>query len=77
VYFDETGFRNDFSEPVTAIRAYIERLKYVHRVIVVITLFKVPRMKLVRHEKSTADLLLKVYSFQHFRLDRNRGLTLM
>lgn len=70
MYLDETtGFRNCFSEPATAIQAYIERLKYLNNVILVTVFFKVSKMKLVRHEKSITDLCLKRYSFLCFSLD--------
>lgn len=67
VYFDETDFKNYFSEPVPAIRAYIGRLKYVNNVILVTIFSKVSRMKLVRHEKAIADVCWKIYSFLRFR----------
>lgn len=35
VCFNETDFRNYSSEPVPAIRTYIERLKYVNNVVLV------------------------------------------
>lgn len=72
MYFDEPGFRNDFAEPVTAIRAYIVKLKYVNNVGLVVIFFKVSRMKLVRHEISIADLCLTRYSFLHVSLVQTR-----
>lgn len=39
MYFDETGFRKYFSEPLTAIRASTERPQYVINVILVIIFF--------------------------------------
>lgn len=65
VYLDATELRTYFSDPVTAPRAYLERLKYVNDVILVILVFKMCRRKVVRDEKSVADLCLKIYSFLH------------
>lgn len=57
---------NVFSEPVPAIRAYVERLRCVNNV---------PRMRVARCESSVADVCLKRHSFLHFSLDQSRGLT--
>ena len=73
--FNERDCRHYFSEPAPAMRAPIERLKYVNDGIVVIIFFKASRLKGVRHEGSRADLWLKRHSLPHFSLDQKRGLT--